>query len=61
MPDQRQSPYSAFNFLVEFNGVNISAGFSEVSGLGAEITMAEYRNGNDKENLRLEVKPHFYI
>lgn len=50
MPDQRQSPYSAFNFLVEFNGQDISAGFSEVTGLGAEITIAEYRNGNDKEN-----------
>jgi phage tail-like protein len=50
MSDQRQSPYSAFNFLVEFNGQNISAGFSEVTGLGAEITMAEYRNGNDREN-----------
>ena len=50
MSDQRQSPYSAFNFLVEFNGQDISAGFSEVTGLGAEITMAEYRNGNDKEN-----------
>ncbi len=50
MPDQRQSPYSAFNFLVEFNGQDISAGFSEVTGLGAEITMAEYRNGNDREN-----------
>jgi phage tail-like protein len=50
MPDQRQSPYSAFNFLVEFNGQDISAGFSEVTGLGAEIAMAEYRNGNDREN-----------
>jgi phage tail-like protein len=50
MSDQRQSPYSAFNFLVEFNGQDISAGFSEATGLGAEITMAEYRNGNDKEN-----------
>ena len=50
MPDKRLSPYSAFNFLVEFNGQNISAGFSEVTGLGAEITMAEYRNGADPEN-----------
>lgn len=50
MPDQRQSPYSAFNFLVEFNGQDISAGFSEVTGLGTEITMAEYRNGDDREN-----------
>ena len=47
---QRQSPYSAFNFLVEFNGQNISAGFSDVSGLGTEITIAEYRNGNDNQN-----------
>ncbi|GAB4280644.1 MAG: hypothetical protein Kow0092_36270 [Deferrisomatales bacterium] len=46
----RTSPYSAFNFLVEFNGQDISAGFSDVSGLGTEITIAEYRNGNDREN-----------
>ncbi len=50
MPDDRTSPYSAFNFLVEFSGGDIAAGFSDVSGLGAEITMAEYRNGNDPEN-----------
>ncbi len=50
MADERTSPYSAFNFLVEFSGGNIAAGFSDVSGLGAEITVAEYRNGNDKEN-----------
>ncbi len=50
MPDDRTSPYSAFNFLVEFSGGDIAAGFSDVSGLGAEITVAEYRNGNDPEN-----------
>jgi phage tail-like protein len=49
MPD-RTSPYSAFNFLVEFTGQKISGGFSDVSGLGTEITMAEYREGTDKEN-----------
>ncbi|MET1254244.1 phage tail protein [Aliikangiella maris] len=47
---ERTSPYSAFNFLVEFNGQDISAGFSEVTGIGAEITMAEYREGTDKQN-----------
>lgn len=47
----RESPYSAFNFLVDFTEGDISAGFAEVTGLGAEITMAEYRNGNDAENL----------
>lgn len=50
MPDERTSPYSAFNFLVEFSGGDVAAGFSDVSGLGAEITVAEYRNGNDPEN-----------
>jgi len=46
----RQSPYSSFNFLVEFNGVDIGAGFSDVSGLSTDVTMAEYREGTDKEN-----------
>ena len=50
MPDDRTSPYSAFNFRVEFSGGDIAGGFSDVSGLGAEITVAEYRNGNDPEN-----------
>jgi phage tail-like protein len=46
----RQSPYSAFNFLVEFNGVDIGGGFSDVSGLSTDVTIAEYREGTDKEN-----------
>ncbi len=50
MPEERTSPYSAFNFQVDILGGEISAGFSEVTGLGAEITMAEYRDGNDQEN-----------
>lgn len=49
MPEKRTSPYSAFNFLVQFDGKD-AGGFSEVTGLGVEITMAEYRNGNDPEN-----------
>jgi len=53
MPVFRETPYSAFNFLVELgsgNGEEVIAGFSEVSGLNAEITIAEYRNGNSKVN-----------
>lgn len=53
MPVFRETPYSAFNFLVELgsgNGEEVVAGFSEVSGLNAEITIAEYRNGNSKVN-----------
>ncbi len=51
---ERTTPYGAFNFLVGISGVNQETetlgGFSDVSGLGTELTIAEYRNGNDKEN-----------
>jgi phage tail-like protein len=50
----RDTPYGAFNFLVNFGGDNASdsilGGFSDVSGIGSEINIAEYRNGNEKEN-----------
>src|SRR5579859_4635040 len=41
---KRQDPYKAFNFIVEIDGVQ-SAGFMECSGLSAEITVIEYREG----------------
>lgn len=51
---ERTAPYGAFNFIVNLNGPQSPetplGGFSDVSGLGVEITMAEYRNGNEKEN-----------
>jgi len=49
----RETPYSAFNFLVELEsgqGQEVVAGFAEVSGLSAEVTIAEYRNGNAAVN-----------
>lgn len=46
----RTTPYGAFNYVVNFDGGETFGGFSDVSGLGTEITVAEYRNGNDKEN-----------
>lgn len=46
----RQVPYGAFNFLVNLDGSDAFGGFSDVSGIGSEITVAEYRNGSDKEN-----------
>lgn len=52
MPD-RERPYSQFNFRVKIggnSGEDVAAGFQEVSGLGVEQTVAEYRNGNEKEN-----------
>jgi phage tail-like protein len=46
----REVPYGNFNFLVEFSDGRINAGFSDVSGLGTEITVAEYRAGNSRAN-----------
>lgn len=47
-------PYSAFNFLIEWSHPEASntskAGFSEVTGLGKEITVAEYRTSNGIES-----------
>jgi phage tail-like protein len=50
----RDTPFGAYNFLVEFDGndapTSALGGFSDVSGIGTEITLMEYRQGNDKEN-----------
>ena len=46
----RDTPYGAFNFTVSFDGGETFGGFSDVSGIGTEITVAEYRNGNEREN-----------
>jgi len=53
MAVQRDRPYVQFNFLVDLgSGVTEgpSAGFQEVSNIGMEVTVAEYRTGNMKEN-----------
>ncbi len=47
---QRDVPYGAFNFHGRVRRRRVFGGFSDVSGLGTEITMAEYRDGNDREN-----------
>src|SRR5438105_13091172 len=49
----RDRPYVQFNFLVNLGTGTTSgpeAGFQEISGIGMEVTLAEYRNGNEKEN-----------
>ena len=49
----RDRPYVQFNFLVDLGTGNTEgpeAGFQEVSGIGMEVTVSEYRNGNEKEN-----------
>ena len=47
-------PYGAFNFQVSIQGgsdpTTAAGGFSDVSGIGTEFLVAEYRNGNDVEN-----------
>src|SRR5438876_7660050 len=52
MPAKRERPYAQFNFLVDLGGGTdgVDAGFQEVSGIGMEVTVAEYRNGNEREN-----------
>ena len=46
----RTTPFPAFNFTVSFDGNEEFGGFSDVSGIMTELTIAEYRNGNDKQN-----------
>jgi len=53
MATLRERPYVQFNFLVDLGtGTTdgFQAGFQECSNIGMEVTVAEYRNGNEKEN-----------
>src|SRR5689334_7479340 len=45
-----ERPYAQFSFRVSWNDDAPQAGFQEVSGLGLEITVAEYRAGSDPTN-----------
>ena len=58
MATLRDRPYTEFDFLVDLGDGNTdgpSAGFQEISGLGTEVTVAEYRNGNSKENSVIKI------
>jgi phage tail-like protein len=49
----RDRPYCQFNFLVDIGDGNTEgpqAGFQEISHIGMEVAVTEYRNGNSKEN-----------
>jgi phage tail-like protein len=53
MATLRDRPYVQFNFLVDLGDGNTDgpqAGFQECSNIGMEVNVAEYRNGNEKEN-----------
>ncbi|MGO4259039.1 phage tail protein [Lysobacter sp. TAB13] len=58
MAKERDRPYVQFNFLVDLgDGVTDKpqAGFQEVSGIGMEVTVSEYRTGNAKENSVMKI------
>ena len=53
MAELRDRPYVQFNFLVDLGTGSTDgpeAGFQECSNIGMEVTVAEYRTGNAKEN-----------
>ena len=57
MPTFRDNPYGPFNFLVALGAAQgdgsegtIIGGFSDVSGLGTDVSYSEYRNGNERFN-----------
>jgi phage tail-like protein len=57
MPTFRENPYGAFNYIVALSGSQgdgslgtVIGGFSDVSGLGVDVSYSEYRNGNEKFN-----------
>ena len=58
MPEKRDRPYVQFNFLVDLGDGNTEgpdAGFQEISGIGMEVTVSEYRNGNSRENSVMKI------
>jgi len=48
----RFDPYKNFKFRVEIDGINV-AGFCEVSGIGSEIEVIEYREGGEDHTRKL--------
>lgn len=58
MAEPREFPYPNFAFRVKIGNddeTSILAGFQEVSGLGMEVSVSEYRAGNSQENVPIKV------
>lgn len=54
----RDHPYNQFNFLVDLGTGTTDgpeAGFQEVSTIGMDVSVAEYRNGNARENQVIKI------
>jgi phage tail-like protein len=50
---KRDRPYTDFNFLVDLGTGNTDgpeAGFQDISEIGMQVPVIEYRNGNSKDN-----------
>ena len=64
MPVERAHPFGEFNYLVSLGDRNddpdaVFGGFSDVSGLGNEVSAPEYPNSNEKFNtLRMIPNTH---
>jgi phage tail-like protein len=59
MTANRKDPFLGFNFAVEIEGV-VTAGFSEVAGLQAEVTVHEYQEGGVNEYIHKRSGPVKY-
>ena len=66
MATPRDNPYGAFNYIVALGGAQgdgslgtIVGGFSDVSGLGFEVSYSDYRNGNEMVNTARHVSNTF--
>jgi phage tail-like protein len=57
--DRSKDPYLAFRFLVEIKGLPVG-GFSEVSGLQAEIEVKEYQEGGQNNYIHKLAGPVRY-
>jgi phage tail-like protein len=66
MAAERPRPYSSFNYLVDLGGDtgdanDFKAGFQEVTGLGVEVTMQDYRAGNAKTNATMKLATRYKV
>ncbi|HXU80542.1 MAG TPA: phage tail protein [Polyangia bacterium] len=64
MATPRDNPYGAFNFIVTFDqnpDADPVGGFSDVSGLGVEVSYSDYRNGNEAVNVVRKVPNSFKV
>lgn len=57
MTTPRDRPYAQFNFVVDLGESRLAAGFHEVSGIGIEATVAEYRHGSARKKRRVAKVP----